>query len=179
MSQYLDSNKILDHFQRQLSVIRTGLVNASVLDHITVVAYGSKMKIVEIAAITKPEPSQLMITPFDKGLISGIAKAIRESNLGINPADDGAGIRLVFPPLTEENRKNRIKEVTIELENTKIVVRNERQSILKQFKQQKEQSEISEDELKKAETEVQKEVEILNAKLEEISKNKEAELMKM
>jgi len=176
---HLDSQKVLDHFQRQLSVIRSGLVNVSVLDHISIPAYGSKMSIVEVATVTKPEPSQLLISPYDKGLIAAISKAIRESNLGVNPIDDGAGVRLVFPPLTQENRKNRLKEVNLELEEAKIAVRNERQNILKKYKNQKEASEISEDELARLEKEVQKEVDFINESLEKTAKSKEEELMKM
>ncbi|NJS41359.1 ribosome recycling factor [Candidatus Gracilibacteria bacterium] len=107
--KYLNSDKILEHFHHKLSGIRTGRVNASVLDTILVDVYGSKLTIKELATITMPEPTQLLITPFDKNLIQDIQKAINNSTLGVNPNDDGAGIRLAFPPLTEENKKERLK----------------------------------------------------------------------
>ncbi|NJK71663.1 ribosome recycling factor [Candidatus Gracilibacteria bacterium] len=177
--KYLNSDKILEHFHHKLSGIRTGRVNASVLDTILVDVYGSKLTIKELATITMPEPTQLLITPFDKNLIQDIQKAINNSTLGVNPNDDGAGIRLAFPPLTEENKKERLKEVGQILEESKISVRSNRQDLLKTKKKAMENDEISEDELRRFEGELQKEVDTINKELEEISKNKEEDLMRV
>jgi ribosome recycling factor len=175
----LPAQKIIDSFKKTLSSMRTGRVNATVLENILVDAYGTKMHIHEIATINVPENSQLLITPFDKSLNNGIEKAINDSNLGVNPVNDGAGIRLNFPPLTEETRKLRVKEVYKNLEEARIASRNVRQDLLKTEKNKKENSEISEDELRQFETSLQKEIDNLNKELEEIAKNKEAEILKV
>jgi ribosome recycling factor len=177
--KHLQAKKITDHFVSILSGIRTGRVNSAVLDPIVLEYYGSKVHIKELATIKIPEPAQILITPFDKGAIKAISDAISKSNLGVNPIDDGAGVRLNFPPLTEETRKKLAKNVSVLLEESKIIVRNTRQDILKTWKKQKEDSEISEDELKKLETELQSEVVELNKELETISKNKEQDIMKI
>lgn len=176
--KHLEASKILENFTKILSGIRTGRVNSSVLDPIVLEYYGSKVKIKELATIKIPEPAQILITPFDKGAIRAISDAISKSNLGVNPIDDGAGVRLNFPPLTEESRKKLAKNVSGLLEESKIVVRTNRQEILKTWKKQKEDSEISEDELKKLENELQQDVNTINKELETISKNKEQEIMK-
>ncbi len=175
----LNTNKILDHYKKVLSTIRSGTVNASILDNIFVEAYDSKMKIIEVATVNKPESAQLVITPFDKGLLQAISKAISLANIGVNPIDNGAGVILNFPPMTEDSRKIRVKELKKEEESAKIVVRQERQSLMTSAKKQKENSEISEDELKKIETNLQKDVDSLNKEIEKLTKQKEDELMKM
>jgi len=177
MSTNININRISDFLRHNLNGIHTGRVNSSILEAVDVEAYGSKMKINELATVTIPEPSQLLITPFDKSVIKNISKAITDSNLGVNPMDDGAGVRLNFPPLTEETRKNRVKLVHKLLEDSKVEVRKERQDLIKKQKHLKEEGEISEDELKRFEDDVQKQVEEANKILEEISKKKEDELM--
>lgn len=171
--------EILERYRKHLTGIRSGRVNSSILEAITVEAYGSKMHFNEIATITIPEPVQLLITPFDKGLISNIVKAINDSNLGVNPQDDGAGVRLVFPPLTEETKKMRVKDLHKLREDARIEVRVKRQDALKDKKDEKEQALISEDDLRFFEDNLQKEVESLNTEIEEITKAKEEEVMKI
>ena len=175
--KHLQANKILEHFQQKLTTIRSSRVSASLLDSLHVEAYGSMMSFREVATVTSPEPAQLMITPFDKSLLNALEKSIQNSNLNVNPTNDGAGLRLVFAPLTEETRKQRVKEVSKLLEEAKIAVRGSRQDLLKTWKHQKDEGEISEDEQKRLETELQKEVENLNKELEAVGKEKEAELM--
>jgi ribosome recycling factor len=177
--QYLSHLKILDHLHHSLSGLRTGRANSSVLDPIQVEMYGSKMAIKELASISQPEPTQLLITAFDKSAIKMIVKAISESNLGINPVDDGAGVRLNFPPLTEETRKKLAKSVSVLAEDAKVSVRNQRQDVIKGWKKEKEDSLISEDELKKLEVELQKEVDSLNKEIETIAKKKEEDILKV
>ena len=180
MSLFLDREAaIVSHFQDELKSIRTGRVNSSILDSIQVEAYGTMMHIKELATVTSPEPSQLLITPFDKSVNSAIEKAITLANIGANPGNDGAGIRLNFPPLTEENRKLRAKEVDKLLEASKVQVRLNRQEALDVLKQQKTNGEMGEDDFKRAETAIQLEVDHLNKKLEEIATHKREELMKM
>jgi ribosome recycling factor len=173
----IDGERIKQHLQSKLSVIHTGRVNSSVLDQIQVEAYGSKLKVQELATITVPEPAQLLITPFDKSVNQAIAKAISESNLGVNPVDDGAGIRLNFPPLTEETRKERVKTVNKLLEEARVEVRRERQDLLKMQKHEKEEGNLSEDEYNRFENDLQKEVDTLNNELEKMAQAKEKELL--
>ncbi len=175
--KHLDITKILEHYHTTLSGIRTGRANSSVLEPITVEYYGSRMQIKELATLTLPEPAQIQISPFDKGAIKAISTAISNSNLGVNPIDDGIVIRLNFPPLTEETRKKLAKTVSIAMEDARIAVRNNRQDLLKLWKKQKDDSEISEDILKKLEDELQKEVTELNKELETIAKHKEKDIM--
>jgi ribosome recycling factor len=176
--KYLPAQKIIDSLTHKMSGIRTGRVTPALLDTVLIDAYGSKLSVKEVATITVPEPAQLLITPFDKSLNQALEKGLRDANLGANPVNDGAGIRLSFPPMTEENRKQRVKEVGIHLEEAKIVLRNHRQDILKSQKAAKENGEITEDDLKRFEVELQKEVDQLNKDLEEIAKNKEQEILK-
>jgi ribosome recycling factor len=175
----LPGNEILERYKKHLSGIRSGRVNSSILESMTVEAYGSKMHFNEIATITIPEPVQLLITPFDKSLISNIVKAINDSNLGVNPQDDGVGVRLMFPPLTEETKKLRVKDLHKLREEARIEVRLKRQDALKDAKDEKEQGISSEDDLKSFEDNLQKEVDNLNSEIEEITKNKEDEVMKI
>jgi ribosome recycling factor len=177
--KHISASKILDHFSNVLSGIRTGRANSSVLEPIQVDMYNSKMQIKEIATITLPEPATILITPFDKSAIGPISKAISNSNLGVNPIDDGAGVRLVFPPLTEETRKKLAKNISVFVEDAKIQVRNSRQDILKTWKKQKDDSELSEDELKKLESQLQEEVTAINKEVEEKGKKKVEEILKI
>lgn len=177
--KHIQDSKILDHFYQILSGVRSGRANSSVLEPIQVDMYGSKMQIKELATITLPEPATILITPFDKTAVRAISTAISNSNLGVNPIDDGAGVRLVFPPLTEETRKKLAKNISVFIEDAKIQVRNARQDILKAWKKQKENDELSEDELKKLETELQTEVTSINKEIDERGKKKVEEILKI
>jgi len=137
------------------------------------------MKIVEVATVTIPEPGQLMISPFDKSLLNEIEKGINNSNLGVTPNNDGAGIRLVFPPLTEETRKLKVKELSKYEEESKIEVRTNRQKLVQEQKHLKEAKEITEDDLKDFEVSLQKEVDELNKEIENLISIKETEIMKV
>jgi ribosome recycling factor len=177
----LNSETILEKLTTRLSSIRSGRVNASIFDNINVLipAWGGEFKIVELATINILESSTCMITPFDKSILTNIEKAIRDSNLGVNPNNNGAGLKIVFPPMTEENRKARVKELKQYEEDSKIEVRNTRQNLLKAQKTKKETAEISEDDLKRFESNLQKEVDTLNKDIEQIISDKSAEIMKL
>lgn len=176
---YLPGSKLLEILHEKLSTIRTGRINSSILDSIEVEAYGSKMHFIELATVTTPEAAQLLITPFDKTVLPAMEKAIIDSNLGVNPVNDGAGLRLVFPPLTEENKMKRVKEIATHLEEARIMIRSNRQDVLKKMKRDKEAGEITEDDLRRQEGDLQKEVDSLNAEFEKIAKEKEEDLMKV
>ena len=175
----LSGQEILDRYHKAISGLRSGRVNSSILDSIKVEAYGTKMSFTEIATITAPEPAQLMITPFDKSLLKNIAAAIQNSDLGVNPSDDGAGVRLIFPPMTEEDKKKRVKSLHKLKEEARKDVRVHRQEALKNQKKLKEADEISEDDLKAFEKDLQTEVDALNQEIETITKQKEVDIMKV
>jgi len=182
MSSYsyklIPAQKIKDFLSHKLQSIHSGRVSPATLDPILVEVYGTKLSVKELATITLPEPAQLLVTPFDRSTLPAIEKAIKESNLGVNPINNGAGLRLVFPPLTEETRKARLKEVKKLLEEAKIYLRQERQELLKSKKKDKDESLLSEDEFKQFEKNLQQEVDSLNQELELIAKHKEEELLK-
>jgi ribosome recycling factor len=170
---------LVSHFQTQLKSIRTGLVNASILDNVQVEAYGSMMKIAELSVVQTRGAREIVITPFDKSVTSAIEKAIRDANIGVNPVNDGAGIILNFPSMTEEDRKRRADEVDDLLEQARITVRQVRGDIHKGIHNQKEEGSLSEDDATRFDTELQKDVDHLNKELEEIAKAKKIDLLKI
>jgi ribosome recycling factor len=172
---------IFDKLTKSLSTIRSGRVNSSILEYITVPvpAWGGEFKISELATVTNPLPSQLVITPFDKGVVSAIEKAVLASSLGVNPVNDGAGIKLNFPPMTEEERKKKGKVVSEFGEQAKVTVRMVRKDLIQTKKAQKEKGEITEDELRFFETDLQKDIDNANKEIDAIVLSKQEELMKI
>ncbi|MGL4344608.1 MAG: ribosome recycling factor [Cellulosilyticaceae bacterium] len=143
---------LLDDF----ATIRAGRANPHVLDRLTVEYYGAPTPLAQVGNISVPEPRILQIQPWDASVLKGIEKAINESDLGINPSNDGKMIRLVFPELTEDRRKELTKEIKKKGENAKVAVRNVRREALDAFKKMQKANEISEDEYATVETDVQK-----------------------
>lgn len=148
--------KSLDVLAENLAGIRAGRANASVLNKITVDYYGTASPIQQVAAVASPDPRTLTIQPWDASLLKEIVKAIQTSELGINPQNDGKLIRLSFPPLTEERRKELIKQVSKEGEASKVAIRNIRRDAIDKWKAAKKKSEITEDELADAEKDMQR-----------------------
>ena len=148
--------KTLDVMQSNFAAVRAGRANAAVLDQIRVDYYGTPTPINQIASIASPDPRTLTIQPWDNGTMKLIEKAIQASDLGINPQNDGRVIRLAFPQLTEERRKELIKQVRKYGEESKTAIRNIRREAMDAFKKQQKKSEITEDDLKNAEKDVQK-----------------------
>ena len=148
--------KTLDVLDSNLAGIRAGRANAGVLNKISVDYYGASSPISQVAAISSPDPRTLTIQPWDASLLKEITKAIQTSDIGINPQNDGKVIRLTFPPLTEERRKELIKQVAKEGETSKVAIRNIRRDAMDKWKAAKKKSEMTEDELKDAEKEMQK-----------------------
>ena len=148
--------KTLDVLQDTLGGIRAGRANAGVLHKIKVDYYGAQTPLSQVAAIASPDPRTLTIQPWDSSLLKAIEKAIQTSDLGINPQNDGKLIRLNFPPLTEERRKDLIKQVAKEGENSKVALRNIRRDAMDKLKAAKKKSEVSEDEIADAEKDMQK-----------------------
>ena len=161
----------------QYDSVRAGKANPAVLDRITVDYYGSPTPIQQIAAIASPDPRQLVITPWDGTALKPIERAIQESDLGINPQNDGKSIRLNFPQLTEERRKELVKQVKKYGEEAKVAVRNIRRDAMEAFKKKQKASEITEDDLKVAEKDLQKLTDDMCKEVDALLEKKEKELM--
>ncbi len=157
--------------------VRAGRANAAVLDKITVDYYGSPTPINQVAAISSPDPRSLLIKPWDGSVLKAIEKAIQTSDLGINPQNDGTSIRLNFPQLTEERRKELTKQVKKYGEGGKVAIRNIRRDAMEKFKAMKKKSELTEDDLKELEEAMQKLTDKRCKEIDDLTAKKEAELM--
>ena len=147
--------KAIQNLESEYNSIRAGRANAAVLDKITVEYYGVASPLATIASVSVPDARTLLIQPWDASILSEIEKSIMKSELGINPANDGKAIRLNFPPLTEERRKEIVKDVSKKAEAARVAVRNIRRDAMDYFKNQKKNNEITEDDLKAAEKDTQ------------------------
>lgn len=168
--------KTLDVMQANFAAVRAGRANAAVLDQIRVDFYGVPTPINQIASIASPDPRTLTIQPWDKGSLKLIEKAIQASDLGINPQNDGSLIRLAFPQLTEERRKDLIKQVRKYGEDSKTAIRNIRREAMDNFKKLQKKSEITEDDQKNAEKDMQKLTDDYIADVDKLVAKKEKEL---
>ena len=170
-------DKTLDVLAENFDAVRAGRANAKVLDRITVEYYGSETPLNGVATISSPDPRTLVIQPWDTKLLKDIQKAIQISDLGINPQNDGRVVRLVFPQLTEERRKELVKQVRKYAEDAKVAMRNVRRDGMDYIKKLKKNSEITEDDQKKAEKELQDMLDKYIKKVDEALAAKEKELM--
>ena len=176
-AEYTDRmQKTLDVMQVNFAAVRAGRANAAVLDQIRVDYYGTPTPINQIASIASPDPRTLTIQPWDASTMKLIEKAIQASDLGINPQNDGRIIRLAFPQLTEERRKELIKQVRKYGEDSKTAIRNIRRDAMDAFKKQQKKSEITEDDLKNAEKDIQKLTDDYIADVDKMVSKKEKEL---
>ena len=169
--------KAEESLSRELGQLRAGRANASLLDRVQVLYYGAPTPLNALASITIPEARVLMITPFDKNSIEDIEKAINQSDIGITPANDGNVIRLVIPQLTEDRRKELAKEVGKYAENAKVAVRNIRRDAIDELKKKEKAKDISEDELRTYEKEVQELTDNSTKSIDKITVAKETELL--
>jgi len=172
-------DKALDHLQEEFGAVRAGRANAKVLDRITVQYYGSETPLNGVATISSPDARTLVITPWDTKLLRDIAKAIQTSDLGINPQNDGRVIRLTFPQLTEERRRDLAKQVKKYAEEAKVAMRNIRRDGMDYVKKLKKNGDITEDEQKKAEKDLQDLLDKMIKKADAALAAKEKELMSL
>ena len=173
-------NGAIEHFEEELKKVRTGRAHPDMLAGVMIDAYGSKMPLNQVANVTAPEPQQLLVTPFDPSNITAITAAIRDNqSLGLNPSDDGRVVRVPIPALTEERRRDLVKQLGEKVENVRIALRNIRQDALKDAKRAKDAKELSEDDQKAVEKEFDKFMSDYQAKIDEMFKAKEAEVMKV
>ena len=172
-------DKTLEVLGHEFATLRAGRANASVLDRISVDYYGAQTPIAQIASISAPEPRLLLIQPWDANALKSIEKAIQSSTLGINPQNDGKFIRLLFPQLTEERRRDLIKQVYRFAEEAKVSVRNVRREAMEVYKAMKKKSEITEDDMKDAEKDFQELTDKYCKNIDEMSAKKEKELLEV
>ena len=176
-SEHLEKlEKTLSALASQFATVRAGRANPAVLDQIRVEYYGTPTPINQVATVSSPDPRTLMIQPWDTSLLKTIEKAILASDLGINPQNDGRVIRLAFPQLTEERRNELVKQVRKYSEAAKTAVRNVRRDAMDKFKKQQKQSEITEDDLKGIEKDLQQMTDDYIKMIDDATDKKEKEL---
>ena len=167
------------HLKDDLAGIRTGRAAPAVINRVTVEYYGTPVPLNQLAGVSVPEPRLLLIQPFDKSAISSIERAIMQSDLGISPSNDGNVIRLAFPPLTEERRKELVKQVHHRAEESRVAVRNVRRHAKEEMEKLERDGAISQDDLIRAEKELQKLTDRFVTEVDEIQGHKEQELMEV
>ena len=172
-------SKAIAALQSDFSAIRAGRANPAILDKVTVEYYGVATPIQQVGTVAVPEPRTITIQPWDASILGEIEKAILKSDVGINPNNDGKMIRLNFPPLTEERRKELVKGISKRGEEAKVAVRNIRRDALEGFKKQKKDGEITEDDLKNLETKIQKLTDKFVAEIDTVVGAKEKEILEV
>lgn len=177
MSTHMD--KTIDALRKEYQKVRTGRASTGLLDEIRVDFYGTPSPINQVATLAVPEPRTITLQPWDAKMIPVIEKAIMNANLGLTPANDGKVIRLNLPPLTEERRKDIVKQLKKLAEDAKVAVRNIRRDAIDELKKQEKDKKISEDDLKRAEKEVQDVTNSHVAKIDEVLVHKEKEVMEV
>jgi ribosome recycling factor len=170
----------LEHFEAELRKVQTGRAQASMLDSIKVEVYGTVLPLNQAANVNAPEPQLLQITPFDPANIAAISAAIRnDQSLGLNPSDDGRVVRVPVPPLTEERRRQLVKQVSEKVEEARIGLRGARQDALQDAKRQKDAKTLTEDDLKAVEKAIDKLVTDYQTKIDVAFKAKEQDILKV
>lgn len=172
-------DKSINALGKEYAAIRAGRANPAVLDKVTVDYYGTPSPINQLASISVSEARILVIQPYDASILKGIEKAIQSSDIGINPNNDGRVIRITFPPLTEERRREIVKTVSKLAEDAKVAVRSIRRDSIEKFKAMKKASEITEDDLKNCEKDVQDLTDKACKEIDDLSKVKEKEILEI
>ena len=175
----LEMQKAVEHLKSDLSRLRVGRASPAMLDGVKVDAYGSTMTLKEVAALATPDAKTLTVQPWDMGLISEIEKGILASNLGLTPNNDGKLIRINIPPLTEERRKDFVKEIKKMGEDSKIAIRNVRRHQIDEFKKMKDQGKASEDDLRKFQDLIQKQTDLIIKDIDGLIETKSKEVMSL
>jgi ribosome recycling factor len=169
----------IEALRREFAGVRTGKASPALLDTIRVEAYGSMVPLNQVGTVSAPEARMLTVQPWDKGLMKATEKALRESDLGLNPSNDGQIIRIPIPPLTEERRKEYVKLLHKLTEEARVAVRNVRRDANDEVKSRQKDEGLSEDDVRREQTEVQKLTDQYIARIEELMKHKEAEIMEV
>lgn len=172
-------DRALSSLAHEFSGVRTGRASGAVLDKIHIEYYGVSTPLLQIASVNSPEPQLLVVSPYDKSALNAVEKAIRASDLGLNPSNDGIVIRVPFPPLTEERRKELMKLCRHYAEEARVAIRNIRRDANEYFKRQEKDHDISQDDLHRLEAEIQKITDAHVAEVDEMVKRKEVEIMEV
>jgi ribosome recycling factor len=173
----LKMKKSIEAIQKELTSIRTGHASPTLIEHLRVDYAGTVLPLNQLASITAPQANLLVVQPWDKGSMSSIEKAIQKSELGLNPINDGRVIRITIPSLNEERRQELLKIVHRRIEEGKVAIRNERRDALEKLKAQEKEKEISQDEHKLLQSQLQKITDAYTVNMEKIGKDKEKEVM--
>jgi ribosome recycling factor len=171
--------KAVEDFRKDLAGVRTGRANVSLLDHIRVDYHGTPMPVNQLGTLSVPDPTMIVISPWDPGAVTLIDKAIRTSDLGLNPTNDGKVLRIPIPALTEERRKDLVKHIHKVLENHRTAVRNIRRDIKEAVEKLEKEKKISEDEKKRSLDELEKVTHAETKKIEDLSAAKEKEVLEI
>lgn len=172
-------NRRIDHLCTEYAEIRAGRANPAVLDKVKVDYYGAPTPVAQLAAVSVTEARTLTIQPWDTSILRAVEKAIQKSDIGINPQNDGKVIRLIFPPLTEDRRKEIVKDVQKIAEDSKVQVRNVRRDTIEKLKAMKKSGELTEDDLKLGEKKTQELTDKFIKKIESICASKQKEILEM
>lgn len=167
----------VEHVQGEFATVRTGRANAAILHRVTVDYYGSQTPLQQLASVSVPEPQLLLVQPYDKSTVGDIERALQGSDLGLNPASDGNVIRLAFPPLTEERRRDLIKVVKHMAEDGRVSVRNVRRHTKDDLEAL--EGDVSEDDIRRAEQELQNLTDEHTSRIDDLLERKEAELLEV
>lgn len=170
-------DKVIDNLDNNFAEIRAGRANPAILNKVSVEYYGTPTPLNQVASVAVPEARQILIQPWDKSILNDIIKAIEKAEIGINPMNDGNSIRLIFPELTEDRRKEIVKDVKKMSEEAKVAIRNIRRDEMDDAKNQLKNKEISEDEEKALEDDIQKETDKYVSKIDEMTNKKVDEVM--
>jgi ribosome recycling factor len=173
-------DKALEHLREELGSLRTGRATTGLVDGMSVEVYGQMMPIKQLASINTPDARTIAISPWDRNSMASIEKAIRENQtLGLNPSNDGSVIRLNIPPMTEDRRREIVKQLGTKVEECNIALRNARHDVLDEAKKLEKDKQITQDDLKFAEAELNKKIDVYKEKIEEIRLAKEKEIMEV
>ena len=172
-----DMDKVLDNLKQKFSEVRAGRANPTILNRINVEYYGQPTPLNQVASISVPEPRLIVIQPWDKSLLSTITKEIEKADIGINPMNDGNVIRLAFPELTEDRRKELAKDINKMAEEAKVAIRNVRRDYMDEAKAALKASEITEDEERSLEDKIQKATDNFVSQIDDLTEKKESEIM--
>ncbi len=170
-------HKAVEHLRDEFAALRTGRANPAVVEKIRVEYFGSEVPLQQLASFSVPEPRVLVVSPFDKSATKAIEKAIQASDLGVNPGNDGNVIRLVFPELTQERRKEFVKVAKAKAEDARVGVRNVRRSVRQELEGLKKDGEISDDEVARIEKELDKTTQAVISEIDKVLESKEKELL--
>ena len=175
----LKMKESLESLKRNYMTLRTGKVLPSILDNITVDYYGTQTGLSQVASITTPDATTINISPWEKHLVGEIEKAISAANIGVNPNNNGESVQLFFPPMTQDQRKESVKGAKVMTDNAKVAIRNIRKNANDKVKKLEKDKEISEDDSKKGQTEVQKITDMAVSQIESTLATKEADILKV